>query len=204
VRHERAPIAAIILAGVIAVATFEPFGFTMFHAALAGAAAMLVTRCCTGAQARKALNPRLIFVIAGSLALGTALAKTGVAQVFADHLIALSRGNSIATLAAIYFATFVLTELLSNATAAALVFPIAMAAAESQGIDAHDAAIIVMIGASASFATPIGYQTNLMVQAPGGYRFTDFMRIGLPLGILTGAVAVAAIALQMTPSGAQP
>ena len=204
VRHERAPIAALILVGVIAVATLEPFGLTMIHAALAGAAAMLLTRCCTGAQARKALNARLIFVIAGSLALGTALAKTGVAQVFADQLIALSRGNSVATLAAIYFATFVLTELLSNATAAALVFPIAIAAAQSQGIDPHDAAIVVMVGASASFATPIGYQTNLMVQAPGGYRFIDFVRIGLPLGILAGVVAIGAIALQMAPSGVQP
>ena len=204
VRHERAWIAGLILVGVIAVAAFEPFGFKMFHAALAGAAAMLVTRCCTGPQARKALNPRMIFVIAGSLALGTALEKTGVAGRFADQLIALSRGNPMATLAAIYFVTFVLTELLSNATAAALVFPTALAAAHAQSIDPKLTAIVVMIGASASFSTPIGYQTNLMVQAPGGYRFVDFMKIGIPLGLLTGIVALAAVWMQMPATGPLP
>ena len=200
VRHERAPIAAVILMGVIAIAAFEPFGLTMFHAALVGAGAMIATRCCTGPQARKALNARLIFVIAGSLALGTALAKTGVAKLFADQLIAISDGNPLGTLGVIYFATFVLTELLSNATAAALVFPIAMSAAETQGLDPKYTAMVVMIGASASFATPIGYQTNLMVQAPGGYRFVDFIKIGLPLGLLTGIVTITAVWFQMPTS----
>lgn len=197
VRHERAPIAGIILLGVILTATFQPFGFEMFHAALAGAGLMIATRCCTGTQARRALNVRLIFVIAGSIALGLALEQSGAAGFFAEQLVALSRGNMLATIAALYFATFVLTELLSNATAAALIFPIALnaATAESGGFDPKFAAIIVMIGASASFATPIGYQTNLMVQAPGGYRFSDYVKIGLPLGLLTGAVAVLAISL---------
>jgi di/tricarboxylate transporter len=195
VRHERAPIAGLILLGVILTATFQPFGFEMFHAALAGAALMIATRCCTGTQARRALNVRLIFVIAGSIALGTALEKSGAAGFFAEQLVALSAGNMLATIAALYFATFILTELLSNATAAALMFPIALnaATAETGGFDPTFAAIIVMIGASASFATPIGYQTNLMVQGPGGYRFSDYMRIGIPLGLLTGTVAVTAI-----------
>ena len=195
VRHERAPIAGLILLGVILTATFQPFGFEMFHAALAGAGLMIATRCCTGAQARRALNVRLIFVIAGSIALGTALEKSGVAGFFAEKLVAISAGNMLATIAALYFATFILTELLSNATAAALVFPIALnaATAENSGFDPTFAAIIVMIGASASFATPIGYQTNLMVQGPGGYRFSDYMKIGIPLGLITGTVAVTAI-----------
>jgi di/tricarboxylate transporter len=193
--HERAPIAGLILLGVILIATIQPFGFEMFHAALLGAGLMIATRCCTGTQARRALNVRLIFVIAGSIALGLALEKSGTAGYFAGKLVALSQGNMLATIAALYFATFVLTELLSNATAAALVYPIALqaATAETGGFDPKYAAIIVMIGASASFATPIGYQTNLMVQGPGGYRFSDYMKIGIPLGILTGAVAVTAI-----------
>ena len=195
VRHERAPIAGLILLGVILTATFQPFGFEMFHAALAGAGLMIATRCCTGAQARRALNVRLIFVIAGSIALGTALEKSGLAGFFAGKLVAISAGNMLATIAALYFATFILTELLSNATAAALVFPIALnaATAETGGFDPTFAAIIVMVGASASFATPIGYQTNLMVQGPGGYRFSDYMKIGIPLGLITGTVAVIAI-----------
>lgn len=204
IRHERAWIAGLILLAVILTASFEPFGFKMFHAALAGAGAMLVTRCCTATQARKALNVRLLFVIAGSLAMGAALEKTGVARYFADHLIRLSDGNPMATLAAIYFATFVLTELLSNATAAALVFPMALSAATSQGIDPKLTAMVVMVGASASFSTPIGYQTNLMVQAPGGYHFTDFVKIGLPLGLLTGAVTLTAVWFQMQQAGAMP
>jgi di/tricarboxylate transporter len=193
VAHDRAPVAGIILLAVVLTATFEPFGLTMFHAALGGAALMIATRCCNSTQARKALNARLIFVIAGSLALGTALQKTGVATAIAESLVGASGGSALGVLAALYLATFLLTELLSNATAAALVFPIALGAATAAGIDPRAAAFIVMIGASASFATPIGYQTNLMVQAPGGYRFSDYMRIGIPLGLLTGMVAVTAI-----------
>ncbi len=197
VRHERAPIAGAILLGVIAVAAFEPFGFQMFHAAFAGAALMVATRCCTGAQARRALNVRLIFVIAGSIALGTALQKSGAATSLAGGLLDASRGSVVATLAALYLATFILTELLSNATAAAIMFPIATSAAVSAGFDPRYAAILTMIGASASFATPIGYQTNLMVQGPGGYKFTDFMKIGIPLGLLCGTVAVALISIMI-------
>jgi di/tricarboxylate transporter len=201
VRHERAPIAAAILTGVVLVASFEPFGLTMFHAALAGACLMLLTRCCTGPQARKALNVRLLFVIAGSLALGAALEKTGVAARIAEGLLSLSSGHALLSLALLYLATFVLTELLSNVTAAALVFPIAMGAATAGGVDPKYAAIVVMVGASASFATPIGYQTNLMVQGPGGYRFTDYLKIGLPLGILVGCTALLAIAVLMKLDG---
>ena len=193
VRFDRAPIAAAILAGVILVATLRPFGFGMFHAALAGAALMLATRCSTGVEARRALNARLVFVIAGALALGTALAKTGVAAALADWMTRLSGGSPLATLVALYATTYILTKLLTNATAAALVFPVAIAAAETAGLDARQAALVVMIGASASFATPIGYQTNLMVQAPGGYRFGDYLRIGVPLAVVVGACAVATI-----------
>ncbi|MBI1303104.1 MAG: TRAP transporter large permease subunit [Phycisphaera sp.] len=197
IRHERAPIAALILAGVVLVAALEPFGYTMFHGALAGACLMIATRCCTGPQARKALNVRLLFVIAGSIALGAALAKTGVAAAIADGLLALSGGHALLTLAILWLATFLLTELLSNVTAAALMFPIAMGAAASAGLDPRAAALVTMVAASASFATPIGYQTNLMVQGPGGYRFTDYLRVGLPLGLLVGATAVVAIWLAM-------
>jgi di/tricarboxylate transporter len=202
IRHERAPIAALILAGVVLVAALEPFGYTMFHGALAGACLMIATRCCTGPQARKALNVRLLFVIAGSIALGAALAKTGVAAAIADGLLALSGGHPLATLAILWLATFLLTELLSNVTAAALMFPIAMGAAASAGLDPRAAALVTMVAASASFATPIGYQTNLMVQGPGGYRFADYLRIGLPLGLLVGATAVVAIWLAVPAASA--
>jgi di/tricarboxylate transporter len=158
---------------------------------------MVATRCCTGAQARRALNARMIFVIAGSIALGTALDTSGAASIFAGVLLDTSRGNTVATIAALYFATFIMTELLSNATAAAIMFPIALSASATAGFDARYAAIIVMIGASASFATPIGYQTNLMVQGPGGYKFTDFMKIGIPLGIICGVVAVTMISIMI-------
>jgi di/tricarboxylate transporter len=96
-------------------------------------------------------------------------------------------------LAGVYLATMLLTELITNNAAAALVFPVALAAAEAAGIDVRAIAFTVMFAASASFATPIGYQTNLMVYGPGGYKFSDFIRVGVPLQLLLACVTVVTI-----------
>ncbi|WP_309544622.1 SLC13 family permease [Alkalilimnicola ehrlichii] len=100
-------------------------------------------------------------------------------------------GNPWLLLAATYLITAILTALVTNNAAAVLMFPIVMAATESLGINYMPFIITIMMAASASFATPIGYQTNLMVYGPGGYRFSDYIRFGLPLNVLTGATAVA-------------
>lgn len=183
--HDRARAALVILAGMIVLASVgERFGLSMFHAATVAAGFMLVTRCCRGPQARRAVDWQVLVVIAASLALGKALDNTGAAQALGHAMIAVAQGDPWLTLVLVYGATMILTELITNNAAAALVFPLAAAASAELGADFKPFAFCVMMAASASFSTPIGYQTNLMVMAPGGYRFSDYLRVGIPLNLL--------------------
>lgn len=191
VRHEKALIAVAILALMVAIATIGPYGFHMLHAAVIAAGLMLVTRCCSGAAARRSVDWQVIVTIAASLALGVALAKSGAAAVIAGAMIEIAGGNPWITLVVIYLLTTTFTEVITNNAAAALVFPIALAASDKLGVDFKPFAMCIMMAASASFATPIGYQTNLMVMAPGGYKFTDFFRIGIPLNLTMLVLTVA-------------
>jgi len=184
-RHERATAALVILVGMIVLATMgERFGLGMLHAAVIAAGAMLFTRCCTGSQARRAVDWQVLVVIAASLAMGKALETTGAAKALAHGMVAAAQGDAWLTLALVYCATMVLTELITNNAAAVLIFPLADAAATQLGADFKPFAFTVMMAASASFSTPIGYQTNLMVMGPGGYHFSDYLRIGIPLNLL--------------------
>jgi di/tricarboxylate transporter len=162
----------------------------MVVAALVAAGLMLATRCTTGPIARRSVDWQVLTVIAASLALGAALEKTGVAGQLAHAWIGLAGDNAWLALAAVYFVTSVLTNFITNNAAAVLVFPIAAAAAFSLDVSFRPFVIAIMMAASASFATPIGYQTNLMVYGPGGYRATDYLRVGLPLNLLLGLVTV--------------
>jgi len=123
-----------------------------------------------------------------------ALEKTGVAAGIATILVegGMQLGP-VGVLAMVYLATLIFTELLSNAAAAALVFPVALEAARQLGVDARPFAIAITIAASAAFASPIGYQTHLMVYGPGGYRFNDFLKVGVPLDLLIFVIAVVII-----------
>ncbi|MBM4088584.1 MAG: TRAP transporter large permease subunit, partial [Planctomycetes bacterium] len=159
-------------------------------AALLAAAAMLLTGCCTPAQARRSIEWHVLLVIAAALGVGTALEKTGAASAIAGVMLGLVQDNPWLVLAMVYLVTTCFTELVTNNAAAALVFPIAMNTAERLGVNPMPFIACIMIAASASFATPIGYQTNLMVYGPGGYRFSDYFRIGIPLNISIGIVAV--------------
>jgi di/tricarboxylate transporter len=123
------------------------------------------------------------------------LEKTGAASFMAGGLIGLANGDPWITLALVFTATALLTSLATNNVAAVLVFPIAVQAAQSMGVSPEPFILTVMVAASASFATPIGYQTNLMVFNVGGYRFGDFVRIGVPLTLLVGAVTVLVVPL---------
>ncbi len=192
-RRERAWIAGLILLAVVAIATIGPFGFGMFEAALIGTGLMLFTRCTTGPEARKAANPRLVLSLAGAIALGLALEKTGMAERAATAVVTLAGASELGVLIAVFTMTWLLTELLTNGTAAALALPIALAAATQSGIDPQHIALLVMVAASTSFATPFGYQTNLMVQEPGGYRLSDYMRVGIPLACIVGATSITAV-----------
>jgi di/tricarboxylate transporter len=187
-RHDRSLAAGLILAAMVAAVVV--FGVPMLIAALVAAGLMIASRCTTGPIARRSVDWQVLIVIAASLALGTALERTGVAGQLAHAWIGLSGGNAWLALAAVYAMTSLLTNFITNNAAAVLVFPIAAAAAAGLDVSFRPFIIAIMMAASASFATPIGYQTNLMVYGPGGYRATDYLRIGLPLNLLLGVVTV--------------
>ncbi|HUL12204.1 MAG TPA: SLC13 family permease [Methylococcaceae bacterium] len=191
IRHDRAWLAWLILAGVVVSATFE--WLSMLKAALLGATAMLLTGCCSVAEWRKSIDGQVLLAIAASFGLGKALVVSGAASGIAHGFLGLVGDNPWLVLVYFYFLTVVLTELLSNNSVAVLMFPLALAIAEKLGVSYWPFVIAVMIAASMGFSTPIGYQTNLMVYGPGGYHFSDFVRFGVPLNILMGAVAIAVI-----------
>jgi di/tricarboxylate transporter len=187
-RQDRALTAVAILVGMVVVATLE--WMPMLQAAMLAAGLMLVTRCIAGGAARAAVDWEVVIAIAASFGLGYALEKTGAAQSIAASMIQFAQGDPWVALAVIYLVTMLFTELITNNAAAVLVFPIALATSESLGVSFLPFAIAIMMAASASFATPIGYQTNLMVFGPGGYRFTDYFRVGIPLNLLLAVVTV--------------
>jgi di/tricarboxylate transporter len=133
-------------------------------------------------------------VIAATLGIGTALSVTGLAAELANSLVQFAGTQPILQLAVVYLITMVLTELLSNATSVVLIYPLALATAARLGVDFMPFIVAPTIAASCGFATPIGYQTNLMVYGPGGYRFADYLRFGGPLNLV-----VAAVTLVVTP-----
>jgi len=187
-RQDRAFIAVAILVGMVVVATLE--WMSMLQAAMVAAGLLLLTRCITGGAARAAVDWEVLIAIAASFGLGHALEKTGAAQFIAANMIELAQADPWVTLAVVYLVTMLFTELITNNAAAVLVFPIALSTSESLGVNFMPFAIAIMMAASASFSTPIGYQTNLMVYGPGGYRFTDYFRVGVPLNLLLAVVTV--------------
>jgi di/tricarboxylate transporter len=193
-RRARAGLAATAFtAMVVAAAT----GLTsLLVAAAAAGSAMVVGRVLSIHEARRAVDVGVVLTIAMSISLGTAVDTSGLAAELAERLVAAGGATGeIGLLLVIVVATQLLTEVLSNSGAAALMVPVALAAAAGVGGDPRQFAIGVLIGASCSFLTPIGYQTNLMVYGLGGYRFTDFTRLGLPLTIASALTATAALSL---------
>ncbi|GEK73668.1 MULTISPECIES: SLC13 family permease [Halomonas] len=187
----KAPLAIAILGAMV---TASASGWlTILEAALLAGGAMLVTRCVPASKARRYLDLTVLIVIAASFALGAAMAKTGAAAQIAQWLLLIDGLAPWAALAAIYAMTVIFTELITNNAAAVLMFPIAMAVAEQLGVNELPFAVAIMFAASASFMTPLGYQTNLMVLGPGGYRFLDYLRLGAPLSLIVGVTAVGLI-----------
>ncbi len=182
----QAPIAALIVLAMVFAAAIG--WLTMLQAAVTAAAAMLLTRSCSEETALRSINWPLLLAIGAAFGLARALEQTGVASALANGLLSLSQGNPWLSLALIYLTTAILTEFVTNNAAAVIVFPIAMATAAGLGVNYVPYVVAVMIGASASFVTPIGYQTNLMVFGPGGYRFQDFFRLGIPMSLLLWVV----------------
>lgn len=158
------------------------------------AVSLVFSGCISRNDAQKSIQWNVLIIIASAFGISKALDNSGVAQFLAERLIYFVGSiGAIGILAGVYFMTSFYTEIITNNAAAALVFPIAIAAAHQAGLDPRPFAIAVAIGASASFATPIGYQTNLMVYGPGGYKFSDFLKIGVPMNLLVGFFAIAII-----------
>ena len=168
---------------------------SMLNAAMLGAALALLTGCCSVGAAKRGLDTQVLLTIAASFGVGAALQSSGAAEVIAGGVLTLVAGNPLLLLVGTYCVVALLTELVTNNAAAVIIFPVVMSAAESLGVNPMPYVVAVMFAASASFLTPIGYQTNLMVYGPGGYRVSDFLRLGSGLNILTGAIALVLIPL---------
>lgn len=157
----------------------------MLHAVLAAAILMVLTRCVRFSEARQSLRLDILIIIACAFGISKALQNSGAAGAIAGFMINTVKSlGPIGVLAGIYLITTVFTEIITNNAAAALIFPIAFSAASQLGVSPRPLFIAIAIAASASFATPIGYQTNLIVQGAGGYKFSDYFKVGLPLNIL--------------------
>jgi di/tricarboxylate transporter len=188
-RKNRSILALGIMIAVVALAAFKVVPIMI--AALIGAVGMVLTRCLSLEQAYKAIDWKVIFLLGGILPLGMALQQTGTAEIIANSIIQpFVRLGPVYILAVLYIITAVLTETMSNNAAAILLAPIALSAAGFLGVNPRPFLIAITFAASTSFATPIGYQTNTMIYAPGGYRFFDYTRVGAPLNLIFWLVAV--------------
>lgn len=188
-RHEKASWAIAILVGMV---VFAGFGWlSMLKAASLAAIVMLLTGCCSPSRSLQSIEWSVLLVIGAALGIGKALQETGAAGAIASTCISIAGDNPWVVLAVVYAMTNLMTEVITNNAAAAIMFPISLALAQNLETNFLPFVIAIMIGASASFSTPIGYQTNLMVYGPGGYKFTDFTRIGFPLNVLFGMITVA-------------
>ena len=193
-RRGQAPVALAALTGIVILAGL---GMAPILAlTIVALAVVLLTRCIDADEAFSFVDGRLLALIFSMLAVGAALDASGAVRLIVE---AISPGLTLlppfALIWAIYLITSVLTELISNNAVAVVVTPIAIGLAEALGVDARPLVVAVMVAASASFATPIGYQTNTLVYGPGGYKFTDFMRVGIPLNLSIGVLASALIPL---------
>jgi di/tricarboxylate transporter len=145
----------------------------------------------TTREALEAVDLGVIFLIAGAFGVGAAIEGSGLGNILAQGVMGLFGGfGATGALLGVLVTTIVLTEMITNNAAAVLVFPIALATASSLGLDPRPFAMAIAVGASASFLTPIGYQTNTMVYGPGGYRFGDYARLGLPLTVLVVVLVI--------------
>jgi di/tricarboxylate transporter len=180
-------VALAILVGMIATASLGLL--SMFEAAVVATCALITTGCVSVQAARKNISWHIIVIIAASLALGKAMTNSGLAYEIANILIGSVSNSPELTLLAMFVITAVFSAVISNVAAAVILFPIAVSAAESMGLNVLPFAVMIMVAASASFATPIGYQTNLMVYGPGDYQFSDFLKLGVPLTIIVGVVS---------------
>lgn len=196
-RRAKAPIALGTLVLVVGLAAFDvlPIGAL----AILGVALILLTRCIDASEAWDSINLDLLVLIFSMLAIGVGLEKTGALKIMIDTMTPLLQGAPyLLVVLGLYALTSFLTEIATNNAVAVVATPLAISLAHSLDVDARPLVIAIMFGASASFATPIGYQTNTLVYGAADYRFTDFLKIGIPHNIIVGGVTCLAIAYLMT------
>ncbi len=193
-RRSHAPIAIASLIGIVALAALGVA--PIFLLSIVAVAVVFLTRCIDADEAFDFIEGRLLAMIFAMLAIGVALEASGAVRLIVDAISPwIGLMPSVFAIWAIYLLTSVLTEMVSNNAVAVVVTPIAIGLAQALGYDPRAFVVAVMVAASASFATPIGYQTNMLVYGPGGYKFTDFMRVGIPLNLSIGILASIVIPL---------
>jgi hypothetical protein len=187
-RTDKAVTAALITLAMVLLAAFDVM--SMLNAGLLALLAMLLTGCLNIKRAWRSIEWDTLVVLGAAIGLESAITATGLSQVIADLLAVLGGGSPMKALAIIFIGAVVMSNVLSNAAVAAFLFPVAVSLANGMGLNFMPFAMILMLGISYTFINPTGYQTNLMVQTPGNYQFIDYVKIGLPLTILTGIVAL--------------
>ncbi len=188
-RTRRAPVAILLSLLMIGLVGFEVVPVAI--GSLLAAALMVLTGCLTIEDAYLAIDWRVFFLMAGMLPLGLALEKTGAAAYLAQQVTTLvGEWGSLGLLAGIFFFTFIASQVMSSVAATALIAPIAVSTAQGAGADPRAFLMAVAVSGSMAFLTPIGHQANMLVMGPGGYRFTDYTRVGLPLALLLSVIAI--------------
>ncbi len=189
IRSDRAKIAMLIF--VLLVLLMSSGVVDLVVAAALAAVLMVGFGCLSAGEARRSIDWQVLITIAAAFGMGAAMDKSGAAMIIAQTFVDVARPfGPLAALAMIYVLGSILTELITNNAAAALLFPFCLATANQFGVSPYPFLVVLMLSASASFVTPIGYQTNMMVFGPGGYRFSDFLKVGLPINLLLMGVAL--------------
>ncbi|MCV2865214.1 SLC13 family permease [Albidovulum sediminicola] len=193
-RRGHAPIVIAVLAGVVLLAALDIAPIQLL--AFVGVAIVLVTGCIDADEAFASVDGRLLGLLFGMLAVGGGLEHSGAVDMVVTRAAPILQDlPPFALVFCVYVATSVLTEIISNNAVAVIITPVVIGLAQTMGVDARPLIVTVMIGASAAFATPIGYQTNTLVYGPGGYRFTDFVRFGLPMNLISAMVCTIVVPL---------
>jgi di/tricarboxylate transporter len=187
-RWDKATAALVITAGMVLAAALG--WMSMLNASLLASGAMVLTGCLSLPAAGRSVEVTTLIVIASAIGMESAVTNTGLSALAADFLAGLGGGNPQLALVAVFLGCIFMDTLITNVASAAFMFPIAMSMAAAMGFNGMPFAITVMVGASCSFISPMGYQTNLMVYEPGGYKFTDFARMGVPLTVIVGVITV--------------
>ena len=188
-RTSRATIAGIILIAMILLAAFNVM--SMLNAALLGGLALLLTGSMTPRTGWQSIEWDTIVILGAAVGLSTAVTATGLSDIIAQGLTSIGGSNPYSALVMVFIGCILLTNIITNAAAASIMFPVALSLSNSLGVSFTPFAVVLMLGTSYAFINPAGYQTNLMIQEPGNYTFMDFAKLGIPLTILVGIIVLA-------------